>query len=243
MSLTEDQIKKQIDVLTTKTSDNPNMVFSKSAIRNTALDPEFFTGYNTKIVNAINMLAKEVSKLEDLVNSSSDKNDNILLDVHIEENKKIWNNVRELMEKDTLIEGIERILSGHQQHNILGLNADDIDKILKVSINDEGKPVIVAVTSAELNEIKAEDIKYNNENFQEFDTIGKAIDYILTRPAGGNNEFTGSISWEAIENKPDVPNELALSEGVLEMKSGDEVLSSIDITIDSDIDDILNDLE
>ena len=92
MSLTEDQIKKQIDVLTTKTSDNPNMVFSKSAIRNTALDPEFFTGYNTKIVNAINMLAKEVSKLEDLVNSSSDKNDNILLDVHIEENKKIWNN-------------------------------------------------------------------------------------------------------------------------------------------------------
>ena len=243
MSLTEDQIRKQIDVLTTKTSDNSNMVFSKSIVRNTALDPEFFTGYNTKIVNAINMLAREVDKLEDLVNNSSSKNDDVLLDVHIEEHKKIWDNVKELMEKDTIIEGIERILSGHQQHNILGLNADDIDKILKVSINDNGKPVVVAVTTAELHEIKAGDVEYSNENFQELDTVGKAIDYILTRPAGGDSGFTGSISWEVIENKPDVPNNLALSEGVLQMKSGDEVLSSIDITVDSDIEEIINNLK
>ena len=46
MALSEEQIKQQIDVLTTKTSENPEMVYKAIAALNKGLNPEYFSGNN-----------------------------------------------------------------------------------------------------------------------------------------------------------------------------------------------------
>jgi hypothetical protein len=217
------------------------MIYKASATLNKALNPELFSGQNSKVVNAINKLAKDFATLEAYVNSTTSKNNNVILDVHTDINAVIWEETQELMGAETIIEGINKILKGEHQHNLLGLTADDIDKVLTVAQDDEGKLITKAIPLGELG-YTADAVKYENEALPEVHTVEDAINFILTNGVGSS---PGNIivDWDAIQNKPEVPNELVLSEGVLEMKSGDEVLSSIDITMDSDIEDILNDLE
>ena len=241
MALTEEEILQQINVLTKKTSENPEMVYKTSATRNTALDPEYFSGQDTKIVNAINKLAADFKTLEKFVKSSSGKNDDILMDIHTDINAPIWEETKELMESSTIIEGINLILKGHHLHKILNITVDDIDKVLTVAQDEKGKLITKAVPIGELGHT-ADTVKYENEALPEVHTVEDAINFILTNGAGSSpGNFI--VDWDTIQNKPEVPNNLVLSEGSLDMKSGDEVLSSIDITVDSDIEEIINNLK
>ena len=241
MALTEDEILQQINVLTKKTSDNPEMIYKSSATLNKALDPELFSGQNTKIVNAINKIAKDFAILETYVNDTVGKNNDIMLDVYTDINAPVWKETQELMGAETIIEGINSILKGGHQHHLLGLTTDDIDKILTVAQDDEGKLITKAISLGELGST-ADTIKYKNEALPEVHTVEDAINFILTNGVG-SNPGSSIVDWDAIQNKPEVPNELVLSEDSLDMKSGDEILSSIDITIDSDIEEIIKNLK
>ena len=241
MALTEDEILQQINVLTKKTSDNPEMIYKASATLNKALDPELFSGQNTKIVNAINKLAKDFAILETYVNNTVGKNNDIMLDVYTDINAPVWEETRDLMGVETIIEGINLILKGGHQHHLLGLTTDDIDKILTVAQDDEGKLITKATSLGELGNT-ADAVKYENEALPEVHTVEDAINFILTNGVGSNPE-SSIVDWDSIMNKPQISDSLALSEGKLEMKSGDNVMSSVNVTIDSDIDDIINGLE
>lgn len=239
MALTEEEILQQINVLTKKTSDNPEMVYKASATRNTALNPEYFSGQDTKIVNAINKLAADFKTLEKYVKSSSGKNDDVLMDVHTDINAPIWEETKGLMESSTVIEGINLILKGHHLHKILNITVNDIDKVLTVAQDEKGKLVTKAVPLGELGHT-ADTVKYENETLPEVHTVEDAINFILANGVGSDDII---INWESIQDKPKVPNELVLSESSLDMISGDEILSSIDITVDSDIEEIINNLK
>ena len=89
--------------------------------------------------------------------------------------------------------------------------------------------------------IKAENVPYTNEDHSELTNVREAIDYLLSHESGSTPSF--SLSWDNIIDKPKIADNIALSEGVLEIKSGDSVLSSVNVTIDSDIDDIINNLK
>lgn len=240
MALTEDEILQQINVLTKKTSDNPEMIYKASATLNKALNPELFSGQNSKIVNAINKLAKDFVTLEAYVNNTTRKVNDIILDVHTDINTVIWEETQELMGAETIIEGINKLLKGGHQHHLLGLTADDLDKVLTVAQDDEGKLITKAIPLGELG-YTADTVKYENEALPEVHTVEDAINFILTNGVGSNPE-SSVIDWDSITNKPQISDSLALSEGKLEMKSGDNIMSSIDVTIDSDIDDIVSGL-
>ena len=78
MALSEDVLKLQLDILASKTSDNPDMVFKKNATLNKGLNPDYFSGQHTKIVNALNQLADSSNKANTAVTSFMDKMNNIL---------------------------------------------------------------------------------------------------------------------------------------------------------------------
>ena len=67
MAMTDEELLLQMNILTTATENNENMKYRANAALNKGLNPEFFTGNNTKIVNAINKLASEVNALETAV--------------------------------------------------------------------------------------------------------------------------------------------------------------------------------
>ena len=56
MALTEEELKQQANVLATKTEDNPNMPYKANATLNKGLNPDYYSGQYTKIVNALNKL-------------------------------------------------------------------------------------------------------------------------------------------------------------------------------------------
>ena len=238
MALTEEQILQQINVLTQKTSDNPEMIYKTSATRNTALNPEYFSGQNTKIVNAINKLAADFEILEKFVRSTAGKNDDVLLDVNTDLNAPVWEETKELMEATTVIEGINLILKGHHLHKIMNITVDDIDKVLTVQQDEKGRLITKAVSLGELGNT-ADTVKYENEKLPEVHTVEDAINHLLAEV----NKTPTEINWDMIQNKPEVVNSMELSEGALQMKADDNVVSSINVTVDSDIDEIINELK
>ena len=100
--------KLQLDILTTKTADNPDMVYSSSVINNKGLNPAYFTGHNTKIVNAINSTYKQAQNALNSVTSFGNSIDSILGDAYKkdEADNIIWNQLKVHMGKDTIIEGL-----------------------------------------------------------------------------------------------------------------------------------------
>ena len=104
MALTEEQILQQINVLTTKTSENTQMTYKTNGTLNKALNPDVFSGTNTKIVNAINLLASMADTATATSIAVAEKLNSILLDIDATDNVAVWENVKNLMEKNTIIE-------------------------------------------------------------------------------------------------------------------------------------------
>lgn len=200
MALSEEEIRHQIDVLTKKTSENPDMVYKAMSALNKGLNPKYFTGNDTKIVNAINKLAVDVDMINDAIIDLINKTNKVLSDVHSPENKEDWEETKELMGTDNIIDGIKLILEGKKQDKILNLQADDIGKILSVSINDiTNKPEVKPINLNEIIDVKSDayDITYNNANLQGVTNVGEAIDAICENTATNISMDTDKISLKS----------------------------------------------
>ena len=244
MALTEDQIRQQINVLATKTSENSEMVYKANATLNKALNPEFFSGNATKIVNAINQLALSNKANEEAIVGMVNKVNDILLDTSNYTNNLIWEEVKELSGKDTIIECINSILKGDNLNNILNISIDDVGKVLVVEQKEDGKVTTVAKFLDSVT-ASADKIEYFNELLPEVNNIKDAIDFLIANPpsnnGGGIVNPSGSVDWDNIQNKPNVGNALELDDDSLDLidENGD-VLSSIELVSDDEIDDMLS---
>lgn len=246
MALTDEELLLQMNILASKTSDNANMVYKSNAALNKALNPEFFSGNNSKIVNAINLLAADADKVKIAATDVANKVNDVLLDTDTTDNKPIWEHVQSLMGKSTIIEGLENILTGNKQKEILGLNENDIGKYLTVAQDDKGQLMVKAIdTIIGGGSIPtAVEIPYDNEKNPEIINVKDALDYLFTNCSNnGNLIIPENIFWEDIKNKPAMVNELAISEDKLCLMSEDGTVSSVDLTIDTDIDHIINGLD
>ena len=197
MAMSEEELKRQLDILTTKTSENPDMVYRANASLNKGLNPDYFTGNNTKIVNAINWLAENNVQTSQLAEIVANKVNEILLDTSIDANNDIWKNVKELMEMDTIIEGIQRILEGKQQDKVLGITPDDIGKILSVVQAEDGELMVKAID----NILNAGQMEYTHEEHPEVQTVEGALDKLFEMQSQSLTE----INWDMIMNKPEIP--------------------------------------
>ena len=108
MALTDQEKVLQAGILAEKTDEatNPNMVYSTAGAANKGLNPAYFTGNNTKIVNAMNKTYKQAEMAMSTVGTFGNKIDNILLNTETNEGKVKLEQLRTDMGQQTLIEGL-----------------------------------------------------------------------------------------------------------------------------------------
>lgn len=189
MALTEEELKQQANVLATKTEDNPNMPYKANATLNKGLNPDYYSGQYTKIVNALNKLAEDTDKVKNASTDVIEKINYILLDTSNEDNNNLFNDVKELMGAPTVIEGIHNMLQGNTQEQLLNLKSDDIGKFLTVGKTDDNKLVLNAIDSI----LNVESIEYTNESLPEVHNAKEALDYIV-------EEMQSPLEWEDVEH-------------------------------------------
>lgn len=256
MALTEEQILQQINVLTTKTSENTQMTYKTNGTLNKALNPDVFSGTNTKIVNAINLVASMADTATATANAVSEKLNSILLDIDATDTAAIWENVKNLMEKDTIIEGLESILQGEHADKILGLNAADAGKVLSIDVDDNGNAVLKAIDAiaggnGESVDVSVESLQYANDNAPEVTNVKEALDHVINKIAEGNfgdgelggGSIVGEITWDMIDDRPEfIADDLELTDSQLILKDGTSILSTVELIDDEDILNIIDNL-
>lgn len=253
MALSEDELKLQLDILASRTDQNANMTYKANTILNKGLNPEFFSGQNTKIVNAINLLASNINQIDELTTSVASKINDILLDTSNDENLAIWNNVKELMGEDTIIEGLQSILEGKKVDKILNINVADKGKVLAIDEDENGNAILKAIDNVlgEGSNVSTESLAYTNSKAPNVTNIKEALDYAIDKIANGNFDdgewgggtIIGQITWDMIDDKPEfIANKLELNEEQLVLKDGDVVLSTVPLTTNQDVEDIIDQL-
>ena len=221
------------------------MIFKKTTLLNKALDPAYFTGNNTKIVNAINLLAGQISTTADSVVGLNNKVNSVLLDTSGDINKQIWEELQALMGKPTIIEGLKAILEGGNQQRILGITAEDVGKILSVAQDEDGNVIVKAIELAAgggSGEVPtAIEIGYTNVDHPEITNVESALDYLFTNQ-GSSGGTIDSITWDKIINPPSIPNALELTDNSLVLKDEYGEMSSVPLMSNEDINTIVNSL-
>jgi hypothetical protein len=238
--MTDEELMLQLEILTSKTESNPNMVYKANAALNKALNPSFFSGNATKIVNAINDLAVKTDQSIVTAKAVAQKVNDILLDVDTADNAAIWENVKELMGKETIIEGIEEILKGNRVDNVLGISSADYGKVLSVDVNNEGRAIVNAVNVGDI--INAFSIGYMNYSYPSLSNVSDALDYILNNMENGGGYDGGydeQIFWDMIIGRPFVPDNLNIEDGKLQLREGSRPISEIPLATEEDIESIL----
>lgn len=107
-TLTSEELIEQAKMLTTKTDSttNPNMTYSSILTRNTGLNPNYFSGNNTTIVNALNSIMKKVEKNDADIVSFGNKINESIGDTSQPEMAEKFANLQQLMGQNTIIEGL-----------------------------------------------------------------------------------------------------------------------------------------
>ena len=252
MAMTDEELMLQMNILASKISDNSNMVYKTNATLNKGLNPEFFSGNYTKIVNALNQLAADVNTANTNAYQVADKVNEILLDTSNFENQAIWEQLKTAMGQPTIIQGLIDLYAGKQSNKILGLgdlSTEDVGKVLSIDTDEDGNLIFKAVSHvAEIPEVNATDIAYVNNFNDEITNVKNALDLIIDSIANGNIGDGGSetpstpssVTWEMIENKPTIiADNISLSSTHLELKDGDTVVSSVPLLSDGEIDALL----
>ena len=251
--MTDEELMLQMNILASKTDSNPNMPYKANATLNKGLNPTYFTGQSTKIVNAINDLASKVNNSTIVAQNVADKVNEILLDITTTDNAPIWENVKDLMGAETIIEGIEKILQGQQVDKILNLDVADKGKVLSIDVDDQGKAILKAIEMAasEPQDLTALNVSYTNSNVPTVKNVKTALDNIFTQLANGNTGggdfeggvIVGDITWDMIVDRPQVPSKLQLVSNRLALVDEDGiVLSSVNMMTDAEVDSLIEEM-
>lgn len=242
MALTDEQVLQQLNVLTEKTSDNASMKYTKSTRTNKGLNPEKFSSYNSKIVNAINLLYNDSLKIQADAAASTQMINDVMGSTLVTENQEVWNSVIEILTNikpayKNMIYASKAILTGEAISQILQVSKEDKGKLLSIDLDEENNVIIKTVhgSGGSITSLDASAVTYSNTNITSLTNVKEAIDYMLT-----NN--VSEINWENIKNKPDLADGLGLTDTALVLKSGEKDMSTIELMNETDVTEIVNTL-
>lgn len=124
MPLSEREKLIQSAALTTETGQNEDMKYNINPFESSGLNPKFFKGYNTKIVNALNVAYDRAESARKYAADLYVKFANIILDTSNTYGRQKFEEMVELTDEDTLIEAIvnlaNRMVSGEDiTYNII----------------------------------------------------------------------------------------------------------------------------
>lgn len=243
MALTDEQVLQQLNVLTEKTSDNASMTYTKSIRTNKGLNPEKFSSYNSKIVNAINLLYTDSLKIQADAATSTKMINNVMGSTSVAENQEVWNSVVAILTNikpayKNMIYASKAILTGEAISQILQVSKEDKGKLLSIDLDEENRVIIKTVpagSGGSITSLDASSVTYSNTNITSLTNVKEAIDYMLT-----NN--VSEINWENIKNKPDLADGLGLTDTALVLKSGEKDMSTVELMNETDVTEIVNTL-
>lgn len=243
MALTDEQVLQQLNVLTEKTSDNASMKYTKSTRTNKGLNPEKFSSYNSKIVNAINLLYSDSLKIQADAAASTKMINDVMGSTLVDANKAVWNSVVEILTNikpayNNMIYASKAILTGEAISQILQVSKEDKGKLLSIDLDEENNVIIKTVPAGSggaVTSLDASEVTYSNTNITSLTNVKEAIDYMLT-----NN--VSEINWENIKNKPDLADGLGLTDTALVLKSGEKDMSTVELMNETDVTEIVSTL-
>lgn len=243
MALTDEQVLQQLNVLTEKTSDNASMTYTKSTRTNKGLNPEKFSSYNSKIVNAINLLYSDSLKIQADAATSTQMINDVMGSTSVAENQTVWDSVVEILTNikpayKNMIYASKAILTGEAISQILQVSKEDKGKLLSIDLDEENNVIIKTVpagSGGSITSLDASAVTYSNTNMTSLTNVKEAIDYMLT-----NN--VSEINWENIKNKPDLADGLGLTDTALVLKSGEKDMSTVELMNETDVTEIVNTL-
>lgn len=243
MALTDEQVLQQLNVLTEKTSDNASMKYTKSTRTNKGLNPEKFSSYNSKIVNAINLLYTDSLKIQADAAASTKMINDVMGSTLVTENQEVWNSVVEILTNikpayKNMIYASKAILTGEAISQILQVSKEDKGKLLSIDLDEENRVIIKTVpagSGGSITSLDASAVTYSNTNITSLTNVKEAIDYMLT-----NN--VSEINWENIKNKPDLADGLGLTDTALVLKSGEKDMSTVELMNETDVTEIVSTL-
>lgn len=243
MALTDEQVLQQLNVLTEKTSDNASMKYTKAARTNKGLNPEKFSSYNSKIVNAINLLYSDSLKIQADASASTQMINDVMGSTLVNENKVVWNSVVDILTNirpkyNNMIYASKAILTGEAISQILQVSKEDKGKLLSIDVDEENHVIIKTVpagSGGSITSLDASSVTYSNTNITSLTNVKEAIDYMLT-----NN--VSEINWENIKNKPDLADGLGLTDTALVLKSGEKDMSTVELMNETDVTEIVSTL-
>lgn len=253
MALTPEEMLVQSNVLVEPTENNPNMPYKANIRLNKGLNPEAFSGNNSKIVNAINSLYTLISETKSSALSLNDKVNGVILDVDNPINADKWNAIKEKLQAidptaETIIQALEILFNGNAQAELLNLTSEDNGKVLSVFVGEDGRVTTKAIPMTGGGESSlppsAQQVAYTNSNHSSLNTVAKALDYILANLNNGSGTGpSGPISWDQIDGKPEIPDALELTAGNLTLNANAVPMSTVPLASDSDIDAIIKSLD
>ncbi len=243
MALTDEQVLQQLNVLTEKTSDNASMKYTKTVRTNKGLNPEKFSSYNSKIVNAINLLYSDSLKIQADAAASTQMINAVMGSTLITENQSIWDSVVDILTNirpkyNNMIYASKAILTGEAISQILQVSKEDKGKLLSIDLDEENRVIIKTVPAGSgggITSLDASAVTYSNTNMTSLTNVKEAIDYMLT-----NN--VSEINWENIKNKPDLADGLGLTDTALVLKSGEKDMSTVELMNETDVTEIVSTL-
>ena len=243
MALTDEQVLQQLNVLTEKTSDNASMKYTKAARTNKGLNPEKFSSYNSKIVNAINLLYSDSLKIQADAATSTQMINDVMGSTSVAENQTVWDSVVEILTNikpayKNMIYASKAILTGEAISQILQVSKEDKGKLLSIDLDKENNVIIKTVpagSGGSITSLDASAVTYSNTNITSLTNVKEAIDYMLT-----NN--VSEINWENIKNKPDLADGLGLTDTALVLKSGEKDMSTVELMNENDVTEIVSTL-
>ena len=146
-TLTSEELIQQAKLLSTKTNNatNPNMKYSSTPIRNTALNPDYFTAAQSSIVNAINLIYKKNLDADTKVNTFGNKISDTLGDTSTYEIAEKFENLKALMGSNTIIEGLEDLYK-----NKLVVK-DNLTETVKTIVGEQAKTIVEQTVDEKLS--------------------------------------------------------------------------------------------
>lgn len=137
-TLSSEELIQQAKLLSTKTNNatNPNMKYSNITIRNTALNPDYFTAAQSSIVNAINLIYKKNSDVDTKVTVFGNKISDTIGNTSNGEIAEKFENLKALMGSNTIIEGLEDLYK-----NKLVVK-DNLTETVKTIVGEQAQSIV-----------------------------------------------------------------------------------------------------
>lgn len=255
MAMTDEELLLQAKILSDKadSTTNPNMPFKTNKTLNKGLNPDYYSGNNTKIVNILNALFETDQQVTTAANKVAQKVNDVLGDTDTTLGTADFENLQGLMGQPTIIKSLIDLYEGKQIDKILNLDLADKGKVLSIDQNEDGDMVLKAIDmiAQGSTEVSVETIEYTNSEVSSVNNVKEALDYVIEKIANGNfgdNEWgggtiVGEITWDMIDDRPEfIADDLVLTSDYLQLKDGDAVLASVPLANESDINDIIENL-